>query len=54
VAVPLRPSIRSIGEARVNMAMTRPRLIGGSRAVYDLPEVQSDPETDKAAAKTCD
>jgi uncharacterized protein (TIGR01440 family) len=36
VAVPLRPSIRYIGEARVTMARTRPKLIGGSRAVYEL------------------
>jgi uncharacterized protein (TIGR01440 family) len=45
VAVPLRPSIRSVGEARVNMATTRPRLIGGARAVYALPE---------ALSNTCD
>ena len=36
VAVPVRPSIRTIGEARVTMAMTRPKLIGGARAVYKL------------------
>jgi len=36
VAVPLRPSIRLIGAAHVTMAMTRPRLIGGARAVYTL------------------
>ncbi|MFC4303530.1 TIGR01440 family protein [Cohnella boryungensis] len=35
VAVPLRPAIRSVGQARVNMAATRPRLIGGARAVYE-------------------
>ncbi|MCG7408049.1 TIGR01440 family protein [Paenibacillus sp. ACRRX] len=34
VAVPLRTSVRSIGAARVTMAMTRPKLIGGERAVY--------------------
>lgn len=34
VAVPVRPSIRSIGEAHVTMAYTRPKLIGGARAVY--------------------
>ncbi|TFE28956.1 TIGR01440 family protein [Cohnella luojiensis] len=45
VAVPLRPSIRSVGEARVNMATTRPRLIGGARAVYALPD---------AMTNTCD
>ncbi|GAB6991286.1 TIGR01440 family protein [Paenibacillus pini] len=36
VAVPFRPSIRYIGEARVNAAFTRPKLIGGERAVYRL------------------
>lgn len=36
VAVPLRPSIRRIGEAHVQMAYTRPKLIGGARAVYTL------------------
>ena len=35
VAVPVRPSIRHIGEAHVNMAYTRPRYIGGARAVYE-------------------
>lgn len=34
VAVPLRPSIRFIGHAPVQMAYTRPKLIGGVRAVY--------------------
>ncbi|MFD0673386.1 TIGR01440 family protein [Cohnella sp. GCM10027633] len=38
VAVPLRPSVRWIGQARVTMATTRPRLIGGARAVYALDE----------------
>lgn len=35
VAVPIRPSIRQIGNARVTMAKTRPKLIGGQRAVYE-------------------
>lgn len=35
VAVPLRPSIRQLGQAHVNAARTRPKLIGGSRAVYE-------------------
>jgi uncharacterized protein (TIGR01440 family) len=34
VAVPVRPSIRTIGHAHVNMAITRPKLIGGERAMY--------------------
>jgi len=36
VAVPVRPSVRTIGEAHVTMAYTRPKLIGGARAVYVL------------------
>ncbi|MBD2868327.1 TIGR01440 family protein [Paenibacillus arenilitoris] len=50
VAVPVRPSIRSIGEAHVTMAYARPKLIGGVRAVYE-------PERDEGAgqaAGTCD
>ena len=34
VAVPLRLSVKKIGEAAVNAARTRPKLIGGIRAVY--------------------
>ncbi|MHA0856273.1 TIGR01440 family protein [Paenibacillus sp. CMAA1364] len=34
VAVPFRPSIRFVGQARVNTAYTRPKLIGGERAQY--------------------
>lgn len=34
VAIPLRPLSSHIGEAYVTMAMTRPKLIGGARAVY--------------------
>ncbi|NIK79426.1 uncharacterized protein (TIGR01440 family) [Paenibacillus castaneae] len=36
VAVPVRPSIRMIGAAHITMAVTRPKLIGGARAVYEL------------------
>ncbi|HBS59213.1 MAG TPA: TIGR01440 family protein [Firmicutes bacterium] len=35
VAVPLRLSRRSIGQARISAAKTRPKLIGGPRAVYE-------------------
>ncbi|USG65424.1 TIGR01440 family protein [Brevibacillus ruminantium] len=35
VAVPVRPACRKIGEAHVTAARTRPKLIGGSRAVYE-------------------
>lgn len=38
VAVPVRPTIRTIGSAHVTMAFTRPKLIGGERAVYRLEE----------------
>lgn len=34
-AVPLRLSTKKIGEAYVSAARTRPRFIGGCRAVYD-------------------
>ncbi|MCM3390278.1 TIGR01440 family protein [Ureibacillus chungkukjangi] len=34
VAIPLRTSVRQIGEAIVTIATTRPKLIGGERAVY--------------------
>ena len=34
VAGPLRLSVKTIGEAPVNAARTRPKLIGGSRAEY--------------------
>ncbi|MBC5635629.1 TIGR01440 family protein [Ornithinibacillus sp. BX22] len=36
VAVPVRLKQRYIGKARVTMAKTRPKLIGGMRAVYDV------------------
>lgn len=35
VAVPVRLSVKSIGEALVLCARTRPKFIGGVRAVYD-------------------
>lgn len=34
VAVPVRVSLQSIGNAHVTLAKTRPKLIGGARAVY--------------------
>jgi len=36
VAVPFRPSLRRVGQAHVTAAWTRPKLIGGPRAVYDI------------------
>ena len=41
VAVPFRPSIRFVGQARVNAAYTRPKLIGGERAQYRMEEASS-------------
>ncbi len=35
VAVPVRLSIKKIGEALITAARTRPKFIGGERAVYD-------------------
>ncbi|WP_071393280.1 TIGR01440 family protein [Bacillus tuaregi] len=35
VAVPIRASIDTIGNAHVTLARTRPKLIGGERAVYE-------------------
>ncbi|WGG45516.1 TIGR01440 family protein [Rossellomorea sp. DA94] len=35
VAVPIRVSHKSLGEAHVTLAKTRPKLIGGTRAVYE-------------------
>lgn len=35
VAVPLRLETKRIGKASVNAARTRPKFIGGNRAVYD-------------------
>lgn len=34
VAIPVRTSVRQIGEAIVTIAKTRPKLIGGERAIY--------------------
>lgn len=39
VAVPVRIRVKHIGEARLTAAFTRPKLIGGARAVY-TKEVQ--------------
>ncbi|GGM92140.1 UPF0340 protein [Thermus composti] len=39
VAVPLRLSLRRIGEAVLLAAKTRPKLVGGARAVYSREEM---------------
>lgn len=36
VAVPVRPHLRQIGEAHITAARTRPKLIGGARATYQI------------------
>ncbi len=41
VAVPIRTSLRSIGEAHVTAAYTRPKLIGGARAVYEMTQANN-------------
>jgi uncharacterized protein (TIGR01440 family) len=38
VAVPARLAVRSLGHAHVTAAYTRPKLIGGARAVYVLEQ----------------
>lgn len=35
VAVPVRVSVKTVGGAHVTLARTRPKLIGGARAVYE-------------------
>lgn len=40
VAIPVRPSVRTVGQAHVQAAYTRPKLIGGARAVYTLEQAK--------------
>ncbi|MDR3601995.1 MAG: TIGR01440 family protein [Desulfosporosinus sp.] len=35
VAIPIRLHVKELGEAHMTLAYTRPRLIGGPRAMYD-------------------
>lgn len=42
VAVPLRTTVEKIGHAFVTAATTRPKLIGGVRAVYELEQEDED------------
>ncbi|MBD8004455.1 TIGR01440 family protein [Bacillus norwichensis] len=39
VAVPIRVNQKSIGDAHVTIATTRPKLIGGVRAVYEMQKL---------------
>ena len=40
VAVPVRTSVKRVGEANLVCARTRPKFVGGSRAVYDTNEIR--------------
>ena len=40
VAVPVRVSVKKIGEANLVCARTRPKFIGGARAIYEGTEVR--------------
>ena len=40
VAVPVRVSVKKIGEANLVCARTRPKFIGGARAIYEGNEVR--------------
>jgi len=42
VAVPVRSRIKQLGAAHVTMARTRPKLIGGPRAVYERTSLTTD------------
>ncbi|MVP01489.1 TIGR01440 family protein [Paenibacillus lutrae] len=52
VAVPLRPPVPRVGEAHVTMAYTRPKLIGGPRAVYELFSEGNDSGKTESSSKT--
>lgn len=41
VAVPVRVSQKTVGHAHVTLAKTRPKLIGGARAVYERKQENS-------------
>lgn len=41
VAVPVRSQIKQIGQAHLTLAKTRPKLIGGARAVYERKDDHS-------------
>ncbi len=43
VAIPVRLGVRAIGCAQVVAARTRPKLIGGKRAIYSLDDALSTP-----------
>lgn len=41
VAVPMRSSTKNIGQAHLTMAGTRPKLIGGERARYNIEDLDN-------------
>jgi uncharacterized protein (TIGR01440 family) len=41
VAVPVRTELKQIGSAHITLAKTRPKLIGGARAVYPAAQRES-------------
>jgi len=41
VAVPVRSGVKAVGLAHLTMARTRPKLIGGQRAIYDVSALSS-------------
>jgi len=52
VAIPLRISIKQIGQAHLTLARTRPKLIGGPRAQYRSPKSEArDPKTEAGLCK---
>lgn len=42
VAVPIRAARQKVGQAHVTMAKTRPKLIGGARAIYSIEGLSSE------------
>ena len=42
VAIPIRTSIEKVGNAVVTIATTRPKLIGGERAIYSKTELEEE------------
>lgn len=54
VAVPFRSGLRYVGEARVNAAYTRPKLIGGERAVYRLEDDRNPAASNDSNSHLCD
>lgn len=40
VQVPVRPSLREIGQAHVTALASRPKLIGGARAAYQEDKIR--------------